>query len=68
MEPQRLVNASIVGGLLAVLAIGLFVLLYVALGSANVQGAPRLFGALCTPPVVIAGLVGVYAMWLRRRP
>jgi hypothetical protein len=31
-----------------------------------VQGAPRLFGALCTPPVVIGLVVGLYAM-IRRR-
>lgn len=67
LEPQRLINASIVGGLLAVLGIGLFLLLYVGLGSAEVQGAPRLLGALCTPPAVIALIVGSYA-YLRRRP
>ena len=66
MESKRLVNASIVGGLLATLGVGLFLLLYVGLGAANVQGAPRLFGALCTPPVVIGGVIGLYAV-LRRR-
>lgn len=66
MESKRLVNASIVGGLLAVLGIGLFLLLYVGLGAADVQGAPRLFGALCTPPVVIGLIVGVYSLTRRR--
>ena len=66
MEPKRLVNASIVGGLLAILGVGLFLLLYVGLGAANVQGAPRLFGALCTPPVVIGVVIGLYAL-IRRR-
>lgn len=66
MEPKRLVNALIVGGLLAVLGVGLFLLLYVGLGTLNVQGAPRLFGALCTPPVVIGLIVGLYAL-IRRR-
>ena len=62
MESKRLVNASIVGGLLAVLGIGLFLLLYVGLGAADIQGAPRLFGALCAQPVVIGLIVGVYSM------
>ena len=66
MEPQRLINASIIGGLLAVLGIGLFMLLYVGLGAANVASAPRLFGALCTPPVIIGLIVGGYAITRRR--
>jgi hypothetical protein len=65
VESKRLVNASIVGGLLAILGVGLFLLLYVGLGAADIQGAPRLFGALCTPPVVIGLIVGTY--WLTRR-
>ena len=65
MESKRLVNASIVGGLLAVLGVGLFLLIYVGLGAADVQGAPRLFGALCTPPVVIGLVVGLYSMTRR---
>ena len=66
MESKRLVNASIVGGLLAVLGIGLFLLLYVGLGAADIQGAPRLFGALCTPPAVIGLIVGIYSMTRRK--
>lgn len=66
MESKSLINASIVGGLLAVLGVGLFILIYVGLGAADVQGAPRLFGALCTPPVVIGLIVGVYSMTRRR--
>ncbi|MBK8137602.1 MAG: hypothetical protein IPK52_17610 [Chloroflexi bacterium] len=61
MEPQRLINASIIGGLLAILGVGLFILIYVGLGAANVASAPRLFGALCTPPLIIGLIVGAYA-------
>lgn len=66
MDSKPLINASLVGGLLAILGVGLFLLIYVGLGAADVQGAPRLFGALCTPPVVIGLVVGVYSM-IRRR-
>lgn len=66
MESRPLINASLVGGLLAILGVGLFMLLYIGLGAADVQGAPRLFGALCTPPVVIGLIVGVYSMMRRR--
>lgn len=66
MESKPLINASLVGGLLAILGVGLFMLLYIGLGAADVQGAPRLFGALCTPPVVIGLIVGVYSMMRRR--
>lgn len=61
VEPQRLINASIIGGLLAILGVGLFILIYVGLGAANVASAPRLFGALCTPPLIIGLIVGAYA-------
>jgi hypothetical protein len=66
VDSKPLINASLVGGLLAILGVGLFLLIYVGLGAADVQGAPRLFGALCTPPVVIGLVVGVYSM-IRRR-
>jgi len=65
VEPQRLINASIVGGLLAILGVGLFVLIYVGLGAANVASAPRLFGALCTPPVIIGVIVFAYGYMKR---
>ena len=66
MDSKPLINASLVGGLLAILGIGLFLLLYIGLGAANVQGAPRLFGALCTPPAVIGLVVGIYSMTRRK--
>lgn len=66
MESKSLINASIVGGLLAILGIGLFLLLYAGLGAADINGAPRLFGALCAPPAVIGVLIGVYSM-IRRK-
>lgn len=62
MEPQKpLINASIVGGLLAILGVGLFLGIYALLGAADVASAPRLFGALCTPPVIIGLLAVLYA-------
>ncbi len=67
VERQRLINSSIVGVLLAVLGIGLFLLLYVGLESADMANPGRLLISLCTPPLVIAAIVGAYAV-TRRKP
>lgn len=66
MDNRRLLNASMVGILLAVLGVGLFLLMYVALGAAGAESAVRLFGALCTPPVIIGVAVLLYSAITRR--
>jgi len=63
---RNLTRASVVGVVLAVLAIVLFVILWFVLGSFKLDTMPRLFASLCIPPTVIAGLIGVYI--LIRRP
>lgn len=42
------------------LGIGLFVLLWVVLGSLEVGQIARLLLSLCIPPAVIAAIVGAY--------
>jgi len=63
---RNLTRASVVGVILAVLAIVLFVVLWFGLGSLKLDTMPRLFASLCIPPAIIAGLIGVYI--LIRRP
>ncbi len=59
-------NAVVAGGVLAALAIGMFIVLYVILGSTGLDDAHRLFVSMCAPPVVLALLVGGYALTKRR--
>lgn len=66
MNQKQMTNAVVVGGVLAVLAIGMFIVLYVILGSAGLDAAPRLFVSMCAPPAVLALLVGGYALTKRR--
>jgi lipopolysaccharide export LptBFGC system permease protein LptF len=63
--PPNYPRVALVGALLSVLGIGLFVLLWVVLGSAGVANAPRLFAAMCIPPLVIGVIVGAYALYMR---
>lgn len=58
------VRASIIGVGVAVFGIVAFVVLWLLL--AGLDDGPRLFTAMCVPPLLIALLVGGYALVLRR--
>lgn len=60
-------RGSIIGLVLAVLAIILFVVLWLVLGSLNVSQFPRLMASLCLPPAAIAALIGIYMLFGRSR-
>ncbi|MAU09193.1 MAG: hypothetical protein CL607_05175 [Anaerolineaceae bacterium] len=63
-SPNRtLIQALVVGLVLAVIGIVLFLLIYAALD--QVDQATRLFTALCSPPVVIGIIAGLYALYVR---
>jgi len=66
LNGRDLSRASIAGIDLALLGIILFIGLWVVLGQAGFQPAPRLFTSLCVPPAIIAAIVGAYV--LLRRP
>lgn len=61
MQPEALGRALIIGAFLAVLGVGFFFVMYFLI-LANAEAAPRLFGSLLLPPVLIGLLVGGYAM------
>ncbi|MBK8026595.1 MAG: hypothetical protein IPK19_35710 [Chloroflexi bacterium] len=65
-DPATLRRMLTAGAILAVGGIILFVLLWLALGSANVQNFPRLILSLCVPPAIIALLLGGYFLISRR--
>lgn len=54
------------GAALAILGIALFIGMWVVLGNAGVDQAPRLFASMCVPPGVIALILGVYVLFSRR--
>jgi lipopolysaccharide export LptBFGC system permease protein LptF len=60
-------RGSIFGFVLGVLAIILFVVLWLGLGSLNVSQFPRLMVSVCLPPAIIAALIGVYMLFWRPR-
>ena len=65
---RNLTRASIVGIILAVLAIVLFIVLWFVLGSFKLETMPRLFASLCIPPAVLAGIMGVYILTRKPKP
>ncbi len=66
-EPVKegLSKGSKIGAVLGVLAIILFIVLWIGLGQLGLAQAPRLFGAMCIPPAVIAGILGAYLLIVR---
>lgn len=66
MEPKLLTRAVIAGGVLAVGGIGLFALLWIALGSASPFA--RVVLSVCIPPIMMAAGVGVYFLVVRPAP
>jgi lipopolysaccharide export LptBFGC system permease protein LptF len=67
LNPQRLTRASLAGLGLAIGAIVLFVILWIALGNARVDQFPRLIISLCVPPAFIALAVGIYFLLVQPR-
>jgi hypothetical protein len=69
-EPLNQTNLSrglVAGALLAVLGIGLFIGLWVIMGSMGVSNAARLLVSLCIPPAIIALIIGGYVLLRPRR-
>lgn len=66
LQSKRLIRASVVGVGLAIVGILAFIGLWMLLGNAGMADAPRLFTSMCVPPLVIALILGGYAL-LRRR-
>ena len=62
LNGRNLTRAGIAGAVLAVLGIVLFIVLWVVLGSFQLNAMPRLFASLCIPPAIIAGIMGVYIL------
>lgn len=62
---KQLPRAGMIGGVLAVLAIGLFIALYIVLGNAGAEPAVRLLVSLCVPPAVLAIGFGLYILIAR---
>jgi hypothetical protein len=59
---MNLTRTMIAGVALAVFAIGLFLLLWFALGALGMTQATRLFAALCLPPVILGGVLLAYVL------
>ena len=66
LNGRNLTRAGVIGLVLAVLAIVLFMVLWVVLGSFKLDAMPRLFASLCVPPAILAAIMGVYI--LTRKP
>lgn len=68
VDTKRIARVGAAGAALGVLGIGLFMLVWVVAGSANVDVFPRLVMSVCLPPAIMAGVVGTYLLLIRNRP
>jgi hypothetical protein len=66
LNGRNLTRAGVAGVVLALLAIVLFGVLWVVLGTFKMDAMPKLFVSLCVPPIILAGIMGVYI--LTRKP
>jgi lipopolysaccharide export LptBFGC system permease protein LptF len=62
LNSAKLSRGLIAGAVLAVVGIGLFIALWVILGSMGVSNAARLLVSLCIPPAIIALILGGYIL------
>ncbi len=67
LNQTNLSRGLIVGAVLAALGIGLFIGLWIVLGSMGVGNAARLLVSLCIPPAVIALIMGGYILLRPKR-
>jgi hypothetical protein len=65
MNRKTLTRASMAGIGLAIFGIVLFGVLWVVLAQTGLQPLARLIAALCIPPAVIAGILGLYVLYAR---
>ena len=65
-DGKRIVRASGFGVGLAVFGIVAFIILWVLLGNAGLENAPRLFLSLCVPPLLIVLIFGGFLLVTRR--
>ncbi len=62
LDPKRVTRAGIWGALLGILAILLFVGLWIGLGSIGVTVFPRLVISVCIPPAILSLIAGFYLL------
>lgn len=65
LNKSSLSRATIAAAGLAVAGIVLFLILWGVLGSMGFESLPRLIGALCIPPAVLAVIIGAYILIVR---
>jgi lipopolysaccharide export LptBFGC system permease protein LptF len=66
-NPPNLSKVAVAGVGLGVVGVVLFVILWVVFGQMGVASLARLVVSLCLPPLVIAGLIGVYVLLMKGR-
>jgi predicted lipid-binding transport protein (Tim44 family) len=66
-SPSSISRIGLTGAVLGIVLIGLFIGLWIVLGSAGVEVFPRLVIAVCAPPSILAALIGIYLLLTRPR-
>lgn len=64
---KNLGRASLIGFALGAFAIVLFVVFWLMLDSLGLSRVPRLLVAICLPPAILAGLIGLYILVIQPR-
>jgi len=62
IDRRRVTRAGIAGAVLGIVGIGLFIAMWLLLGSMNVSTVIRLVVSVCVPPALISTFMGVYLL------
>lgn len=55
-------RVGLIGAIIGIVAIGLFMGLWILLGNANVNDFPRLIISVCVPPALMTAFLGAYIL------
>ena len=62
IDGKVVTRIGIAGAVIGVVAIGMFMGLWILLGNANVDDFPRLVISICVPPAIMTAIIGAYLL------
>lgn len=62
LDRKRISRIGIAGAVIGVVAVAMFMGLWIVLGNANVDDFPRLVISVCVPPAIMTAIIGAFIL------